>query len=39
LNILHLGGYGVKVKVNNLKLRSELAITDGREDYKTKPET
>ena len=29
----------MKVKVNNLKSRSELAITDGREDYKAKPET
>ena len=29
----------MKVKVNNLKSRSELAITDGREDYKTTPET
>ncbi|MGA2627606.1 MAG: CRISPR-associated endonuclease Cas1 [Candidatus Bathyarchaeia archaeon] len=32
---LHLSGYGVKVKVQNLKSRSELEITDGREDDKT----
>lgn len=34
MNILHLSGYGVKVKVQNLKSRSEIEITDGREDDK-----
>src|SRR5208282_3622632 len=29
---LHLSGYGVKVRVRNLKTRSELAVTNGRED-------
>ena len=36
---LHLTGYGVKVKVNNLHSRSELSVTDGREDFKTEPST
>jgi hypothetical protein len=31
LNILHLTEYGVKAKVNNLRSRSELIVTDGRE--------
>ena len=31
MNPLHLSGYGVKVKVRNLKSRSELEITDGRD--------
>jgi CRISPR-associated protein Cas1 len=39
LNILQLTGYGVKVKVKNLKSRSELQITDGRDTYKDKQET
>ena len=39
MNSLHLTGYGVKVKTNNLKSRSELAITDGREDLKTETAT
>jgi len=39
LNPLHLTGYGVKVKTNNLKTRSELQITDGREDLKTEQTT
>jgi len=34
LNPLHLSGYGVKVKVRNLKSRSELEVTDGRQDDK-----
>lgn len=37
MNLLHLTGYGVKVKVNNLKSHSELQVTDGREDLKTEP--
>jgi len=32
LNPLHLSGYGVKVKVRNLRSRSELEVTNGRED-------
>lgn len=35
MNPLHLSGYGVKVRVRNLSTRSELEITDGREDDKT----
>jgi CRISPR-associated protein Cas1 len=34
LNPLHLSGWGVKICVHNLKSRSELKITDGREDDK-----
>jgi len=34
LNPLHLSGYGVKIRVENLKSRSELEVTDGREDTK-----
>ncbi len=32
MNPLHLSGWGVKIRVQNLKLRSELEVTDGRED-------
>jgi hypothetical protein len=35
MNPLNLSGYGVKIRVRNLKSRSELEITDGREDNKT----
>jgi CRISPR-associated protein Cas1 len=38
MNILHLSGYGVKVRVRNLQSRSELEITDGREDDKPESE-
>jgi len=34
LNPLHLSGYGVKVKVQDLKSKSELVVTDGRQDEK-----
>jgi len=34
MNPLHLSGYGVKIRVENLRSRSELEITDGREDEK-----
>jgi len=34
LNPLHLSGWGVKITVQDLKSRSELVITDGREDDK-----
>jgi CRISPR-associated protein Cas1 len=39
LNMLHLSGYGIKIKTSNLKKRSELSITDGRDNYKNKQET
>ena len=35
MNPLHLSGWGVKIRVNNLKPCSELEITDGREDDRT----
>lgn len=34
MNPLHLSGWGVKITVQDLKSRSELVITDGREDTK-----
>ena len=34
LNPLHLSGYGVRLRVRNLKSRSELEVTNGREDYR-----
>ena len=34
MNPLHLSGYGVKVKVQDLKSKSELVVTDGRQDEK-----
>ena len=34
MNPLHLSGWGVKIAVQDLKLRSELTVTDGREDTK-----
>jgi len=33
LNLLHLSGYGVKLRVRNLRSRSDLDVTDGRGDY------
>ena len=38
MNLLHLSGYGIKIKTNNLKKRSELIITNGRDKYTTKQE-
>jgi len=35
LNPLHLSGWGVKIRVQNLHSRSELEITNGREDDRT----
>jgi CRISPR-associated protein Cas1 len=35
MNPLHLSGWGVKIRVQNLQSRSELEIVDGREDGKT----
>jgi CRISPR-associated protein Cas1 len=37
MNPLFLSGYGVKVKVRDLKSRSELEVTDGRQDDKVSP--
>ncbi len=34
MNPLHLSGWGVKVKVRNLRTRSDIVITDGRQDGK-----
>ena len=34
MNPLHLGGWGIKIRVQNLRSRSELEIIDGREDDK-----
>ncbi len=34
MNPINLSGYGVKIRVENLRSRSELEITDGREDEK-----
>jgi CRISPR-associated protein Cas1 len=31
MNILHLSGYGVKLRVRNLKSRSEIEVTNGRD--------
>jgi len=38
LNPLHLSGYGVKIKVKNMRSRSDLHITNGREGF-NQPET
>lgn len=34
MNPLCLSGYGVKVKVDNMRPKSELVVTDGRQDFK-----
>jgi len=34
LNCLHLSGYGVKVKVDNMRPKSEVVVTNGRQDFK-----
>jgi CRISPR-associated protein Cas1 len=34
MNPLHLSGWGVKIRVRNMRSRSDLEITDGREDDK-----
>jgi len=34
LNPLHLSGWGVKIRVRNLRSRSDLEVIDGREDCK-----
>jgi CRISPR-associated protein Cas1 len=33
LKPLHLSGYGVKIKVTNMRSRSDLHVTDGRENH------
>ena len=38
MNPLFLSGYGVKIKVQNMRSRSDLHITDGRESF-NQPET
>jgi len=35
---LHLSGYGVKIKVKNMRSRSDLDITDGRDGFDMHPE-
>ncbi len=39
MNLLQLNGYGIKIKTDNLKNRSELTITNGKDTPKTKTET
>jgi uncharacterized HAD superfamily protein len=39
MNLLELNGYGIKVKVNNLKNRSELIIFNGKDKHNSKIET
>jgi len=39
LNPLHLSGYGVKIKVQNLRSRSDLDVTDGRDRFDKRPES
>jgi CRISPR-associated protein Cas1 len=34
---LHLSGYGVKIKVDNMRPKSELVMIDGRQDFKQGP--
>lgn len=37
MNPLHLSGWGVKIRTRSLRSRSELEVTDGREDARTGP--
>jgi len=39
MNPLHLSGYGVKIKVQNLRSRSDLDVTDGRDGFEKKTES
>ena len=39
MNLLQLNGYGIKIKTRNLKKKSELTITNGKDTPKTKTET
>ena len=34
MNPLNLSGYGVKIRVSGMRPKSELVVTDGREDFK-----
>jgi len=34
LNPLHLSGYGIKIKVDNMRPKSQLVVEDGRQDFK-----
>ena len=37
VNPLHLSGYGVKIKVENMRSRSELVVADGRDGFRQTP--
>jgi CRISPR-associated protein Cas1 len=39
MNPLHLSGYGVKIKVKNLRSRSDLHVTDGRDNFRKEEST
>ena len=39
MNALHLSGYGVKIKVKNMRSRSHLHVTDGRDGFDKQLET
>jgi len=39
MNPLHLSGYGVKIKVKNMRFRSDLRVTNGRDSYDKQPES
>ena len=39
MNPLHLSGYGMKIKVTNLRSRSDLTVTDGRDRFCDEPST
>jgi CRISPR-associated protein Cas1 len=39
MNPLHLSGYGVKIKVKHLRSRSDLYVTDGRDNLPNEPST
>ena len=39
MNQLHLSGYGVKIRVKNMRSRSDVQITDGRDGFDKHPET
>ena len=37
MNPLHLSGYGVKIKVRNMRSRSDLLVADGHEGFCKEP--
>jgi len=39
MNPLHLSGYGVRIKVKNMRSRSDLHIVDGGEGFRRRPDT